>query len=252
VAWALVKRGLVVGALAGLLAACFAFVFGEPFVQDAIDLEERLAARAVPAGAASAAADAGGPLVSRPAQRGGLFLATALYGASVGILFALAFAVLRGRGRPRDDWQLAIRVAAGLFVALVLVPWIKYPANPPAVGDPETIGERTLLYLTVVVGAVLALVAAGRVAASVPDGAPPWRRPLLGGGTFVVLVALLLLVLPGVDEVPRTFPASLLWGFRLSSLGSQVVLWTALGVGFGIASVRSASSLGGRRVAGEA
>ena len=37
---------------------------------------------------------------------------------------------------------------------------------------------------------------------------------------------------PGLFEVPDTFPPSLLWNFRLASLGTQVTLWTALGLAF--------------------
>jgi hypothetical protein len=40
-------------------------------------------------------------------------------------------------------------------------------------------------------------------------------------------------LLPAVDEVPRTFPASLLWSFRIAALGMQVILWTTVGAGFG-------------------
>jgi predicted cobalt transporter CbtA len=58
-------------------------------------------------------------------------------------------------------------------------------------------------------------------------------------GTFVLLAGFLAVVLPGVDEVPEAFPASLLWQFRMSSLGTQAVLWTALGTAFGILSVRA-------------
>ena len=240
--WPLLRRGLLVGVLAGLVAGVFAFVFGEPLVQDAIDIEE--AARAQ-ASVSPVLADV---LVSRADQRGGLFLATALYGACVGTVFALAFALVRGRGAERDDWQLSVRLAAGLFAALVLVPFLKYPASPPGVGDPETISERTWLYLAMLAGGLLSLLAAARVMWSVPDGAAPWRRPVLGLATFVALSGFLAIVLPGVDEVPEGFPASLLWEFRLSSLGTQAVLWTVLGAGYGIASMRAAAA-GSRQAA---
>ncbi|MEA2290914.1 MAG: hypothetical protein QOD55_2922 [Solirubrobacteraceae bacterium] len=247
--WPLVKRGLLVGVVAGLLAGCFAFVFAEPRVQDAIDVERAARAQAslqlVPAHVSDW-------VVSRPQQRAGLFLATALYGMCVGGIFALAFAVVRGRGRSRDDWQLSIRLAGGLFAALVLVPFLKYPANPPGVADPGTIGERTWLYVAMLAGGLLSLVAAARVMWSVPEGAAPWRRAVLGAGTFVVLAGFLSVVLPGVDEVPADFPASLLWEFRLSSLGTQVVLWTALGVGYGIASLRAANATAGPARSGPA
>jgi hypothetical protein len=226
-----------VGVVAGLLAGCFAFAVAEPRVQDAIDIENARSAQAslylVPAHVADWA-------VTRPEQRAGLFLATMLYGLGVGAIFALAFALVRGRGGARNDWEVSTRLAAALFAALVLVPFLKYPPNPPAVGDPATIGQRTELYVAMLVGGLVSLVAAARVMWSVPDGAAPWRRPVLGIGTFVALVGLLALALPGVNEVPADFPAPLLWEFRLSSLGTQVVLWTALGVGYGIASLRAA------------
>jgi hypothetical protein len=236
--WPLIRRGLLIGALAGLLAGCFAFVFGEPLVQDAIDIEEAASAQA--ALQLAVPARVSDWVVSRDEQRGGLFLGTLLYGLCIGTVFALAFAVLRGRGAQRDDWQLSTRLAAALFVVFVLIPFLKYPANPPAVGDPDTIGDRTWAYLALLAGSIAALVAAARVTWSVGSDAPVWRAPLLGGGTFLVLVAFLMLVLPGVDEVPEGFPASLLWEFRLSSLGTQAVLWSALGVGYGIASLRGA------------
>jgi hypothetical protein len=236
--WTLVRRGLLVGAVAGLLAGVFAFIFGEPRVQDAIDIENAASAHAslgsVPL------AHVGDWVVSRSEQRGGLFLATALYGIAAGGLFAIAFATLRGRGSQRTDWELATRLAGAIFVAIVLVPWLKYPPNPPAVGDPETIGDRTAYYVILLLGSALAMLAAARVVWSLKPAAPPWARPLAGAGTFVAVAGGLALALPGIHEVPEDFPAQLLWEFRLSSLGTQAVLWASLGIGFGIATYRAA------------
>jgi hypothetical protein len=232
--WTLVRRGLVVGAIAGLLAGAFAFVFGEPRVQDAIDIENARSAHA----ALLPLAHAGEWVISRGEQRGGLFLATALYGIAAGGLFAIAFATLRGRGTRRSDWELATRLAGAIFVAIVLVPFVKYPPNPPAVGDPDTIGDRTAYYVILLVGSALAMLAAARVMWSLRPDAPVWARPLAGAATFVAVAGGLALSLPGVQEVPAGFPAPLIWEFRLSSLGTQTVLWAALGIGYGIASSR--------------
>lgn len=237
--WAPVRRGLVLGVLAGLLAGLFAYVVGEPLVQDAIDIEEQQAA--AHAGLTFVPAHISDVVVSRDAQRGGLFLGNALYGVAMGTVFGVVFLLVRGRGRPRTDWALATLIASCAFVALVLVPFVKYPANPPAVGDPRTIGERTLLYLVLLVGAALAILAAVRAGRTAErGGAEPWRRPLAMLLTFAGVVGVLLVGLPGVDEVPEGFPASLLWEFRLSSLGTQAIFWSTLGVGFGIASDRAA------------
>jgi predicted cobalt transporter CbtA len=209
--------GLVCGLIAGLVAGAFAFAVGEPGVERAIQIEEQ----------AAAGAPADEPLVSRGGQRGGLFLATGLYGLGIGGLFALAFAAARGRTAPQSDSSLSLWLAAVLFVAVVLVPFLKYPANPPAVGDPETIGERTELYLTLIAVSLLGLLAAWRVAR---------RAGMLAGAlVFVVTVGVAAALLPGVNEVPRSFPADLLWDFRVASLGVQLVLWGGIGVLFGIA-----------------
>src|SRR3954469_9438990 len=102
---ALLRRGLVAGVLAGLLAGLFSFLVGEPAVERAISFE---ALHAV-AGAAA------GP-VSRTGQRAGLFLATGLYGLSVGGLFALLYAAARGRVGPARDGLLALGLAGALWV----------------------------------------------------------------------------------------------------------------------------------------
>jgi predicted cobalt transporter CbtA len=52
-------------------------------------------------------------------------------------------------------------------------------------------------------------------------------------------VALAYVALPGVDEVAGGFPATLLWRFRLASLGTQAVLWTTMGLLFGALTERS-------------
>lgn len=219
-------RGLVAGLIAGLAAGMFAFAFGEPLIDRAIAVE----AASEPAGHAEQA------LVSRDGQRIGLFLATGIYGLALGGLFGLVFAFARGRIRARSDIRLSFSLAGALFAAVVLVPFLKYPAAPPGVGDPATITARTLLYLTVVATSLLALLAAWRAARSVPERR---LRPLTALAVFAATVAIVAYVLPAVDEAPGSFPSDLLWDFRLTSLGVQVILWASLGLAFGIGTRRA-------------
>lgn len=237
----LLVRGLFLGLLAGLIAGGFAFVFGEPHVDGAIALEEAAAA-ARPAADASHA-DAGHDhgeeaVVSRPVQKAGLFLATGLYGLAVGGIFALVYAGLRGRVGPRSDGGLALAAAGVAFVAVILVPFLKYPANPPAVGDPATINSRTLLYLVMVLVGLAATAIAIATARQVTAG--PWARWAAAVAAFLVPVVAAWALLPAVDEVPEGFPAPLLWDFRLASLGTQLVFWAAFGALFGWAGERAA------------
>lgn len=224
----LLVRGLLLGLLAGLAAGAFAFAFGEPQVESAIALEHAAAghdhAEAAP--------------VSRPVQKAGLFLATGLYGLAVGGVFALVCAGLRGRVGPRSEGGLALAVAGTAFGAVILVPFVKYPANPPAVGDPATINGRTFLYVVMIVVGLAATAIAVATARRVTAG--PWARWSAAAAAFLVPVAAAWWLLPPIDEVPEGFPATLLWEFRLASLGTQLVFWTALGVLFGWVSDRAA------------
>ncbi|WP_157521779.1 CbtA family protein [Herbidospora cretacea] len=214
-------RGLGAGAVAGLLAGLFGFLVGEPFIDQAIAIEEAAA------GAGHSHAD---ELVSRGGQAFGLFLATTLYGIVVGGLFALVYALVKGRFGPANEQTLAVTLAAGGFLAVVLVPFLKYPGNPPAVGDPETIGQRTVLYLVMLAIGLLALGA----------GAVVHRRYgwVAAVPAFLVIVGVAYAVLPAIQEVPGDFPAVLLWNFRVSSLGMQAVLWGVLGSVFALLSAR--------------
>ncbi|WP_157251664.1 CbtA family protein [Nonomuraea typhae] len=228
----LVVRGLLLGLLAGLIAGAFAFVVGEPHVDSAIALEE--------AAAAQAPADdhhGDGAEVGRPVQRAGLFLATGLYGLAVGGIFGLVIAGLRGRVGPRSDPALALAAAGTAYLAIILLPFLKYPANPPAVGDPHTINSRTLLYVVMILAGLAAVAIAIASGRRVTGG--PWARWSVTVATFLVPVVAAWILLPRVDEVPEGFPATLLWEFRMASLGTQLVFWAAFGVLFAWAGERA-------------
>ena len=224
---AILLRGLLAGLIAGLLAGAFAYATGESRIDAAIAIEQ---AAASPDAAADGHHDE--ELVSRAGQKGGLFLATALYGVAMGGLLATAYTLLRRRLRTPSDTRAALGLAGAALLGVVLVPFVKYPANPPAVGDPATINQRTISWLSIVVIGLVAVWAGVVAARSLRAGAPEWLRATAALGAFVLIVALGYLLLPAIDEVPATFPASLLWTFRLSSLGTQVTLWTALGLAF--------------------
>lgn len=217
-----VLRGLAVGVVAGLIAGGFAFAVGEPQVDAAIAIEERMAQ-------AAGEQDHEHAPVSRDGQRVGLFFATALYGLAIGGIVGFAVAALRGRSSLRSDVALAAWIVGVLFVALVLAPFLKYPASPPGVGDPATITERTLLFYAMVGASLLSALAAWRAVLRVGRERPAWARLGAGAGVFGLGVVLAAVLLPGVSEVPEQFPGDVLRDFRLASLGVHAVLWSSLG-----------------------
>jgi predicted cobalt transporter CbtA len=213
--------GLVAGLIAGVLAFGFMSVAGEPSVDEAIAYEE---AHSAPGGDE-------GP-VSRDAQKGiGLLTASTVYGLALGGIFALVFAYVYGRIGRASPARTALWLAAAAFVVIYLVPFVKYPPNPPAVGHEDTIDQRTALYLVMIWISVLAAVAAVLLRRSVGT--------FLACVAYVLIVAVAGLALPTYDEIPATFPASTLYEFRLASVGTQLVMWSGIGLVFAAAAQRA-------------
>ena len=91
-------------------------------------------------------------LVSRATQKGaGLFTALALYGAAVGGIFSLVFAYGYGRMGRMGPRSFALLLAGLAFILIVVVPGIKYPQTPPAVGKHETVATVVLALLAKIV-----------------------------------------------------------------------------------------------------
>jgi predicted cobalt transporter CbtA len=229
---AFLVRGLLAGLLAGFAVFVVAFTVGEPQVQAAIEHEEAGAAAHPHATeeAEHSHHDEGGTVVSRSNQRtwglltGSLGIAVAVGGAA-----GLVAAGVLGRIGRWSPAQSTAFVALAGFLAVGLVPFLKYPASPPGVGDADTIGSRTVEYFVFLAISVLAAVAATVL------GQRLWRER----GGYVALVAgaaLYLLVVVAAGELMPTvnevgdFPADTLWYFRRASIITQATMWAAIGV----------------------
>lgn len=232
----LLVRGMLAGLAAGAVALIFVWIFGEPQVGHAIAFEDQQARLA---GAAPAP-----ELVSRAVQQTfGLAVAVGLVGVALGGLFSIAFAICYGRIGRFGPRATAALVAVGGFVAVELVPFLKYPANPPSVGNPATIGHRTALYFTMIAISVAVSIAAVQIGRRLAPRFGNWNASLLGEAAFIVLVTIAYLALPAVSEIPKDFPAQVLWRFRLASLGTQAVLWATIGLVFGALTERSPAAV---------
>ncbi|MFD0076195.1 CbtA family protein [Streptomyces sp. NPDC127166] len=241
----LLVRGMLAGLIAGLFAFAVAYAVGEPPVNGAIAVEEAKAAGEAPAGHGSHAGHGGGTVaveaaeeepVSRSTQSTfGLATGVLVYGVALGGIASLAFSFALGRIGRFSPRATAALTAAAAFTTVYLVPFLKYPATPPAVGNPDTIGKRTTLFFLMILLSVLlgiaALIAGRRLAPRLGN----WNATLAAGAGFVVVTAVAFAVLPGnEDSVAVGFPAGLLWDFRLASLAIQAVLWAVFGIAFGV------------------
>ena len=119
------------------------------------------------------------------------------------------------------------------FLAVYAVPILKYPANPPSIGNPDTIGLRTAIYFGMILLSLGAMIAAWNVRNRLVDQLGAWNATLIGAAVYLVAVVIFALAMPPLNEVPEGFPAVVLWQFRMASLGAQAIMWTVLGLGFG-------------------
>jgi hypothetical protein len=255
----LILRGLLAGAVGGVLAFLFARIFAEPQIQRAIDYEEGRddAQSALDRAAGIAAEHAHADPFSRAVQGNvGIGVAMIFFGMAMGALFAVAYAICLGRtGRVRAR-NLAVLVAGGGFLSMYLVPFLKYPANPPAIGHGDTIQQRSSLYLLMVTCSILFLILTVWLGRRLQPRFGTWNAALIAGGVFIAATGVVMLLLPSFGELaanrqyhqatetpaPLTdangtivfpgFPADVLFSFRLYSIGAQLILWTAIGLVF--------------------
>ncbi|MDL5158466.1 CbtA family protein [Actinomycetospora termitidis] len=267
---AVVPRAALAGAVGGVVAWLFALVFAEPLIQAAIDYEgERGEAEAALDAAAGIAPPEEGPEIFSRTVQGvwGIGVGMIVAGVALGLLFAVVYTLLQGKVsvRPR---VLALLVAGAGFLTFYATPFVKYPANPPAVGHDETIGDRSGLFLVMVVGSIVFLVAAVFVVRALRERLGLWNAVLVGGVAYIVLSGILMAVLPSLGELAANvatygpadsetpqplrdpagtivfpgFDPDLLYSFRVYAITAQAIVWGLLGLVFGALAERATGS----------
>lgn len=231
----LLVRGMLSGLAAGGLAFAVAYLLGEGPLAAGIAFEDAAAAADATPGMATEE-----ELVSRTVQSTlGLGTVALLYGAALGGLFALAFALAHGRLGAMSIRATAAVVALGGFVGSFLLPQLKYPGNPPGINSPDTTGPRTGAYLAILVISVVVVTGVVVLARRLAARFGSWDATLLALAAGIAVMALAYLLTPIIDETPPEFPASVVWQFRVSSLASQAVLWATIGMIFGVLTDRA-------------
>ncbi|MDP9430630.1 MAG: CbtA family protein [Actinomycetota bacterium] len=225
----LFSRLVLAGVIAGTLAGVFSLLVTERAIAPALELEE-----------ARAAAESGGhehaeELFSRGEQLLGGFLGTLVAGVVLAVVFAAVYALVRHHLPGRSDLARVALLAGIGFGIFALLPAVKMPANPPAVGDPATVGTRTAIYGAVLLcGIVSAMLVSALVSFLRSRNVGTAATATAAVATTAVLLALVLVLVPdNPDTIAADVPATVVWNFRLASLGQLAVLWITLGLGGG-------------------
>ncbi|SFT80963.1 Probable cobalt transporter subunit (CbtA) [Kosakonia arachidis] len=247
----LLLQGMIAGLLAGIIAFSFARFFGEPQIDRAISFEEALSHKQLNGeGGHHHEGDAGGEVFSRKTQSGaGLLSGMILFSAAMGGALALVWSFCWQRTGPRGARALALSLSLGGFLIMSMIPGLKYPPNPPAVGDPSTIGYRTGLYFSMLLVSAVIVVTVTWSAHQLSQRLGGWNAALWGGLAGMVMLIAACMLMPAVNEIPEGFSADLLWRFRLSAFGTQLTMWCATGLLFGLFAERTLRKPGHRYLA---
>jgi hypothetical protein len=223
-----VLRGALAGIAGGAASSVALLALGQPDIRDAIALED-----------AASGGHAPEALVGRGVQVVGGVAGMMVMGLALGVIFGVVYAACRHRLGPGGPWPRTRRLAVVAFASVHLVPFLKYPANPPAVGDPDTVSQRSLAYLSLLAVSILAVLLAGAIADRLRRRGTSDVIVQAGAGfAWLSVIVVAFVVLPAGPE-PGTVPADLLWSFRVASLTGHAALWSATAVTFGLLAERA-------------
>ncbi len=222
------RAAVIAGLIGGVVTAAFHSLLTERVIDKSIAVEK---AMIVARGQAL-----GHPVVDRATQQKGLIVGFLMYGLTWGLLFGVLFHLTR-------PWQPSAWTGArsGVIVALLtgwsvaVLPFLKYPANPPGVGDPGTIAYRQGLYASFVVLSVAgtALSLALHRFLGLQGRAPLRKRtrwwPV--AAVYAAYAAAIYLAMPAIHDLVQ-MPGELLLAFRVLSLAGLVVFWVVMAGAF--------------------
>ena len=211
---------LLSGAIAGAALGIINQGIVEPFIDRAIDIENQNAMTA-------------GELFNpneyaayRIWQRGGEIAAGTVLGLSIGGLFGIVFAYSRDSLPGSTNKKKAVILAGIMWLVLFIVPALKYPANPPAVGDPETISYRQSIYLAFL--AISGFGALGLAYLYRKMGSMQSKKIIVAAAYVAMMAAAFVAMPPNPDQI--TAPMDLVISFRIASAFTMSVFWGLLGI----------------------
>ena len=226
---------LVMGAIAGLLVGGFLNVFNVPVMEWAIELEEAAAAGS-PASGDGEVSGLSASLGSLGAQRVGLVFGLAVLGVVYGAIFTGVFHLVRRAFPGWNIWAWATIGGILCFWSVSLFTQLKYPLNPPGVGEEASLLARQGFQFLFILLSALAVAGSGVAVRYVHEAGWEGSQRFLGyagvGASYVVAAVVMFAVIPGSpDAMPQWMPDALVIMFRTFSIIGHLLLWMTIALG---------------------
>ena len=217
---------LVSGAIAGFVHGTINFALVEPYLDQAIGLEnESLFA----SGEAEDNLEFWAEYESyRIWQKSGQVLAGVILGLAMGSLFGIVYALSRNSLPGKNDVTKSVILAGIMWFTIYIIPFLKYPANPPTVGDGETVMLRAILYVSFIALSGIGVVIFYKLSQKLQN-----NKKYFGLFGYVIFITILFFVMPeNPDEI--TAPMNLVNEFRLMSVLGVSSFWLSVGLILGL------------------
>ncbi len=213
---------LISGAFAGLIHGTVNFAIVEPYLDQAIGIEnQNLFATGEEKDTSEFWVEYEG---YRIWQKSGQILAGVILGTSIGALFGIVFALSRNSLPGNNDVKKALVLAGVMWFTMFVIPFLKYPANPPTVGDPETVVLRSILYLSFITISGFGAVGFYKLSQKFQS-----KRKLVAIIGYSIFISVVFFVMPeNPDEI--TAPMDLVNEFRIMSFLGVTSFWISIGV----------------------
>jgi predicted cobalt transporter CbtA len=211
---------LVSGALAGTIHGMTNLAIVEPYLDEAIGIENQ---NLFASGEEEDTPEFWVAYDSyRDWQKGGQVLAGAILGTSIGALFGIVYALSRKILPQGNDMKKTFMLAAIMWFSIYIIPFLKYPANPPTVGDGETVVLRAILYLSFIAISGFGVVGFYQIYKRLEKS----KKVVAVAGYAAFIAVVFVLMPPNPDEIIS--PMDLVNGFRMMSVVAVTVFWIAL------------------------
>lgn len=213
---------LVSGAIAGTILGLINQLLVEPYIDQTIEIEVQDTV------ASGEPVDLDELVQYRLWQKGGEIVAGTILGTSISALFGIVYAYSRASLPGSNNKKKGLILAGIMFFVIFLIPALKYPANPPSVGDPETIENRESLYICILVVSGFTALGVAILYGSLGQTRRESRK-IIVPAIYAAIIALAFVVLPAnPDEI--TISSDLLMNFRIVTAITMGIFWGALGV----------------------